>query len=137
MRVSRWLLLCGGLSHILAGVAVLICGLSCWLKIVLIAALVVSSIRLFYRYADRHSAAFISAIAYIDGRWHLESGDGAVAHGQIISSYVHPILIVVNFQLDNGRWQALTLCPDAADSNALRRLRVWLSSHKSELTTPP
>ncbi len=90
-----------------------------------------------YRYAHSDSAGFIAHIAYIDGRWCLENGAGNKAHGQIISSYAHQLLIVVIFQLTDGKQVALALLPDSADADSLRRLRVWLRSHTAEITTTP
>ncbi|HAS51772.1 MAG TPA: hypothetical protein DCS21_08555 [Gammaproteobacteria bacterium] len=79
-----------------------------------------------YGYGAVKGRRFIARIEWLDGRWRLETGDGGVHHGQVTGGYAHPLIVIVNFRLDDGRSRSLTLLPDAADSDDLRRLRVWL-----------
>ncbi|MBZ4194017.1 MAG: hypothetical protein LAE24_06890 [Candidatus Contendobacter sp.] len=123
---SRRLLIGGSLSHLLAGVAVLIASIPWWIKVGIIAGIGLSLVWLRFRYGDRNGRGFITRIEWLDGRWRLETGDGRVQRGHLTGGYAHPQLILLNFRLDPGGRRALTLLPDAADSDALRQLRVWL-----------
>ncbi len=129
-RLSPWLLLIGGVSHGLAGVAVLVSGLRWEVKAGVIASIVVSLLWFGYNYGYPAGRRFIASLEWIDGRWRLETGAGAVQHGQVIGGYAHPLIVIVNFRLADRTRRSLTLLPDAADSDALRRLRVWLRTRR-------
>jgi hypothetical protein len=54
----------------------------------------------------------------IDHEWH--------ATEVLPGSFVAPALCVLRLRIDDGRVYALTLLPDSADADALRRLRLCL-----------
>lgn len=54
-------------------------------------------------------------------------------------SFVSPALIVLRYRTADGRAHALTLLPDSADADALRRLRVslrWANRTRSDTASP-
>ena len=125
-RLSRRLLLSGGVSHVLAGVAVVVSSIPWWVQGGCVVGIILSLVWFSYGYGYAKGRRFITRIEWLDGRWRLETGDGSVHHGQVTGGYAHPLIVIVNFRLDNGGRRSLTLLPDAADSDDLRRLRVWL-----------
>ena len=131
-RPSRILLIGGVGAHLLAASAVLACGLSLWIKSGLLAALALALIRFERRHGSARSKDFVTGLELLDGRWRLETGDGVQRHARLIDGYAHPSLILLRFRLDNGQRRTLTLPPDAAEAEALRRLRVWLRAHRDE-----
>jgi hypothetical protein len=125
-RISRWLLFSGGVSHILAGAAVVVSSLPWWVKIGFIIGIALSWAWFGYCYGYSTGPRFITRVEWLDGRWRLETGAGGVHHGQLIGGYAHPLIVILNFQLDDGGRRSLTLLPDSADPDDLRRMRVWL-----------
>lgn len=129
-RLSQWLLLGGSVSHILAGAAVVVSSIPWWVKAGLIAGIVLSLAWFGYCYGYPQGRRFIARIELLDGRWRLETGDGGVHRGQLIGGYAHLLIVIVNFQLADGGRRSLTLLPDSADPDDLRRLRVWLRTQR-------
>lgn len=135
-RPSRILLIGGGVSHVLAGVAVLVSSVPLGIKVGWIAGIALTLAWFVWRYGDRDGRGFMACIELVDGRWRLETGDGRSHRAQFTGGYAHPQLIILHFRLENGRRQALTLLPDAADPDALRELRVWLRTRRDEPEPP-
>lgn len=125
-RPSRILLSSGGGAHVLSGVAVVVCSLPLWIKVGLIAGIALALVGFGWRYGYRRGRGFIARIELLDGRWRLETGDGATHRADLIGGYAHPLIAIVRFRLGDGRRRSLTLLSDSADPDALRRLRVWL-----------
>jgi hypothetical protein len=137
-RPSRFLLIGGGIGHLLAGVAVVVSNVPIWVKAGFIAGIVLALIGFGWRYGYRRGRGFIARIELLDGRWRLETGDGAAYRAELIGGYAHPAIVILNFRLENGRRRSLTLLPDSADPDALRRLRVWLrTSRDADASDPP
>ncbi|MBK8181690.1 MAG: hypothetical protein IPK63_01730 [Candidatus Competibacteraceae bacterium] len=133
VRPSRWLLIGGGMLHLMAVIAVLLSSLAIWIKAGFIAGLGLSVVLMAFRNGLRRSRGFVSRIEWLDGRWRLESGDGAIHQAQLIAAYAHPAIVILNFRLEDGRRRSLTLLPDSTNAEVLRRLRVWLRvSRKAE-----
>ena len=67
--------------------------------------------------------------------WRLAAGNRrwkrSIAPG-LTGGYAHPSIVILNFRLESGRRRSLALLPDAADAEALRRLRVWLRTRQDE-----
>lgn len=116
----------GGVGHLLAGVAVIVSNILWWVKAGLIAGIAVSLVWLVYCYGYPRGRRFIARLEWLDERWQLATGDGRRYSGQLISGYAHPLIVIVNFRLENGQRRSLTLLPDSADADELRRMRVWL-----------
>ena len=116
----------GGIGHLLAGVAVIISTAPLWIKAGLVIGIALALVRFGWRYGNRYSRAFVVRIELLDGRWRLETGDGMRHHAWLTGGYAHPGVVILNFRLEGGKRQSLTLLPDAADAEGLRRLRVWL-----------
>ncbi|TVR60192.1 MAG: hypothetical protein EA420_14945 [Candidatus Competibacteraceae bacterium] len=124
------MLLGGGFGHFLAGVAVMVSSLPWWVQAVFLVGIVLSLIEFGYCYGYRHGPGFIACIELLDGRWRLETGTGVVCRGQLTGGYAHPLLMILNFRLEDGGRRSVTLLPDAADPETLRRLRVWLRTRR-------
>ncbi len=135
-RLSPMLLVGGGLSHVLAGAAVLVSNIPLGVKAGLIAAIGLSLAWFGWRYGNRAGRGFIARIELLDGRWRLETGDGRVYRVQLTGGYAHVYCLILHFRLENGWSQALTLLPDAADPEALRELRVWLRTRRDQPEPP-
>jgi len=126
------LLLGGGAGHILAIVAVVVSSIPWWAKVAFIAGAAFSLARFGYRYGASRGRGFIARVEKMDERWRLESGDGVVHWARLTSGYAHPLIIILNFRLESGRQRSLTLLPDSADSDVLRRMRVWLRTQSDQ-----
>jgi hypothetical protein len=131
-RPSRILLVIGGGVHILAGVAVVVCSLPLWIKVGLMAGIALVLIRFGWQYGYRRGDGFIGRIERLDGVWRLETGGGSVHRARLTGGYAHPLIVILNFRLESGGRRSLALLPDAADAEALRRLRVWLRTRQGE-----
>ena len=132
LRRSGILLISGSAVHVLSGIAVVVCSLPLWIKGGLIAGVVLSLAWFGDCYGYPQGRRFIARIELLDGRWRLETGDGGVHRGQLIGGYAHLLIVILNFQLEDGRRRSLTLLPDSVDSDDLRRLRVWLRTQRSD-----
>ncbi len=134
---SRLLMIGSGTAHLLAGIATLLSGIPLWIKAGSIAVLSLSLA--LQRSRNRpDGSGFVARIEWIDGRWRLETGDGTTDHAELISGYAHVALVVLNLRLENCQRRSLTLLPDSASPDALRRLRVWLRvSRDTGVSDPP
>jgi len=132
LRPSRLLLVSSGSAHVLAGVAVVVSSLPLWIKAAWIAGITLALIRFGWQYGYRRGRSFIARIERLDGVWRLEMGDGALHRARLTGGYAHPLVVILNFRLESGRRRSLALLPDAADAQALRRLRVWLRTRRDE-----
>ena len=131
-RPSRLLLLSGGACHVLANAAVVVSSIPWWVKAGFIAGIVLSLAWFGYCYSYPQGRRFIARIELLDGRWRLETGDGGVHRGQLIGGYAHLLMVIVNFQLEDGGRRSLALLPDSADPDDLRRMRVWLRTQRHD-----
>jgi hypothetical protein len=131
------MLIGGGLVHGLAGVAAIVANLPWWVQAAFVAGIARSLIGFGYHQGSRRSRGFIARIELLDGRWRLETGDGAEYWGRLTGGYAHPLLVILNFRLESGGRRSVTLLPDAADPDALRRLRVWLRTSQDAAADHP
>lgn len=138
-RPSRLLLFVGGFVHGLAGVAAIVASVPWWVQTGFIAGITLSLVWLGYRHGYRHGRGFVARIELLDGRWWLETGDGAIYRGQLTDGYAHPLLVILNFRLEVGQRRSVILSPDAVDREVLRRVRVWLrtQSDAEDQREPP
>ena len=126
LRPSRLLLTLGGVTHLLAAVAVMVSSLAAWFKIGLIAGIGLALLRFGWRYGHHTGPGFISGVALAEDRWHLRTGTGACQNAIWSGGYAHTLLVILHFRLEHGRPRSLVVLPDAADPDGLRRLRVWI-----------
>jgi len=131
-RPSRFLLIGGGIGHLLAGAAVVVSSVPLWVKAGFVAGIVLSLAWVGYRYGYRYGHGFVALVELFEGRWRLETGRGATCRAELISGYAHPVIVILDFRLESGRRRSLTLLPDSADPDALRRLRVWLRTQRDD-----
>ena len=137
-RPSQFLLIGGGIGYLLSGTAVVVSVVLFWVKAGFIAGIMLALIGFGWRYGYRRGRGFVARIELLDGRWRLETGDGATHRARLIGSYAHPAIVILDFRLESGRRRPLTLLPDSADPDALRRLRVWLrTSRDAEVSDLP
>ncbi|MGB5062377.1 MAG: protein YgfX [Candidatus Competibacter sp.] len=136
-RPSRILLVCGGVFHGLAGIATIVASVPLWVKAGLLTGIGLSLAWTGYRYGWRRGGGFITRVELLDGRWRLETGDGARYLARLTGGYAHPGIVVLNFRLESGWRRSLVLLPDAVDSETLRRLRVWLRTRRDEDGSEP
>lgn len=75
----------------------------------------------------RQSGSAVTAIALQGTRCEIELRDGTQVQARVLgSTFVSPLLTVVNLRLESGRRRSLVLAPDSADADDFRQLRVWL-----------
>lgn len=133
LRPSRRLLLILTAVHGLAGVALWLCALPLAVKIPLSLLLGGSLLSVYPRYAHRRSRFFIARIRQAaDGQWFLGYGDGGERPARLAGGYVHPQLLILNFATGRLARRAVVILPDAADAEAVRRLRVRLLARRAE-----
>lgn len=131
-RPSWLLLVSSGGAHVLAGVAVVASSLPLWVKAGFIAGITLALARFVWQYGYRRGRGFIARIERLDGVWRLETGDGNAHRARLTGGYAHPVIVILNFRLESSGRRSLALLPDAADAEALRRLRVWLRTRQGE-----
>lgn len=67
-----------------------------------------------------------------DGDWVLTQRDGKTVDAQLQpGSYVHPLLLVLNFKLSGGGRRAVVVFGGRADADAVRRWRAALAAQRS------
>lgn len=132
LRPSRWMLAAGATLHLLAGFAVLSSSVPTGVKTAFMAALGLSLSGLGFRHGMARGSGFIAGVERLDGRWRLQAGDGGAQPARLTGGYACPSIIILNFRLDDGRCRSLTLLPDSADAESLRRLRVLLRVGRDE-----
>lgn len=120
------MLIGGGIGHLLAGAAVVVSTVPFWVKAGFIVGIMLALVRFGWQYGYRHGRSFMSRIELLDGRWRIKAGDGTIHHARLTGGYANSGIIILNFRLESGGRRSLVLLPDAADAEALRRLRVWL-----------
>ena len=131
-RPSRILLVSGGGAHLLAAIAVVVSSLPPWVKVGWIIAIVLALLGFGWRCGYRRGRGFIARLELLTGGWLLETGDGTLHRARLTGGYAHPGIVILNFRLESGGRRSLALLPDAADAEALRRLRVWLRTRRDE-----
>lgn len=135
LHLSRHLLISGGISHLLTGAAVVVSTVPFWVKAGFIVGIMLALVRFGWQYGYRHGRGFMSRIELLDGRWRIKAGDGTIHHARLTGGYANSGIIILNFRLESGGRRSLVLLPDAADAEALRRLRVWLRT-RTEVDEP-
>ena len=67
------------------------------------------------------------------GQWRLVRRDGRALEARLEhGGFSHPLLVVLVFRVDGGGSAVLTILPDAANNDGLRRLRVRLRCEPQE-----
>jgi len=130
---SRWLLLGLSFFHLLALGSLFVMSLPWGVKLSL-GVLISGSIWLNYnRYNNAQSRHFITrTYRTADGQWIIRHADGREYAADLIGSYVHPQLVILNFGL--GRWsrRSVAVLPDSAPCEQIRRLRVCLQTERDD-----
>lgn len=115
-------------THGAAALAVWLTGLQWWAEGLLGLLVVMSGGRAFARHAFlTHPRAVVRLIWPAYGPWLLVRRDGTKDKAALRGdSYVHPGMVVLNFDLRPTGRTSVVLLPDSLDAEALRRLRVRL-----------
>ena len=115
--------------HAASLVAVLAMPLPWWLRVALCGLLVASSVILIYRQALLGASGSIVRLRLMrDGSCQLYTRGHGVFDGMLRPGWtVSPLMIVLRIACPDRRLaRAITLLPDAADAEILRRLRIFL-----------
>ncbi|CDI01866.1 hypothetical protein BN873_210087 [Candidatus Competibacter denitrificans Run_A_D11] len=134
LQPSRYLLIGVSIAHLLAVTAVLIAVIPIWLKASFSLGLGLSLLWFWLGNGPRRHESIVR-IAWLDGCWRLETGTGVILTAELVDGYGHPVLIILNFRLEGNRYRSLTLLPDSASPDSLRRLRVLLRIRRGAETT--
>ncbi|MDX1251937.1 MAG: hypothetical protein IDH49_06745 [Gammaproteobacteria bacterium] len=139
VRYSPWL---AGLTLFVHGGALAILlplAFSLWAKAVLAGVITASLAYILNTHALlRHERAVLRLIWGSDDDWTLHTARGEAVVARLLpGSYVHPLLVVLNFEINvsdiNGRIpsrarrRSVVLAPDSSDAATLRRLRARLN----------
>ena len=131
-KTSRHFILLMVFVHSLTLVVVISLALHWSLKLALALIVGASAYLLYARYVDRRGRNAIRKLLLRgDGTWILSTGD--CAHVQAVlqaNSYVHPLVLVLNFICKDRRRRSLVLMADALEPELLRKLRVKLRMGK-------
>lgn len=119
------------LIHLLAAAALAL-WIPQWWMLVPTAALLLSSLGYhWFRHARLQGRALIvRAVWQTQGDWRVfqNAGDEPVKAELLADSFVHPLLIILNFRLPGpGGRQSLLVCRDSIDADSFRRLRARLN----------
>ena len=124
-RPSRWLPRLLSVMTVLAMLAVLLCGLPWWLKVVLAAAIALAA----YRALRRWSATPVRAAGWSgEGGWSLHLADHSDAPATLVSFRVLGACILLRLRAASLGEQVLLLAPDNSDADIRRRLRMRLAT---------
>lgn len=107
-------------------IALWLCGLLVWLKVVLTAVLLCACV-----WQHRKQKQFqVSAIGFEQGQWWALIHSHKLTIELVNEQLVLPWLMVLNLrEKESGKKYALALWPDTASADDLRRLRVFLRYH--------
>ena len=135
LKPSRRLgLLLAGMTG-LALVALWAAALPVWLQAALSALLVAAA-----ALSVRRARPALRLRQRADGGLQAQAGAGEWRDVVVLDdSFVSPALIVLRYRMEGKRPRALSLLPDSADAEDLRRLRVslrWASRTRSDTTSP-
>mgnify|MGYP000365566617 CR=1 FL=1 len=99
---------------------------------------VAGSIGLSWLWLRRHPVfghgprALVRLLAQTDGAWRLRERSGREVQARLLDdSYVQSLILVLNFRDEAGRRRTRVLLGDEIPAEALRRLRLYLSSHRA------
>ena len=113
--------------HCLSWVGLIFSSLSLAIRLPLSALIGISLLLNYARYGNSRSRWFIDRIdCSADGQWTLRTTAGTIKTVSLSSSYVHPYIVILSFASGKFSRYPLVLLPDSADSNTVRRLRVYL-----------
>lgn len=126
---SRRLLAALAGLHGLAALGLAVTDLPVVPRLILGAALTVSLLFNLHRFGVPGGRWFLRRLECgADGVWRLYYGDGRCREGRFLGGYVHPRLLVLRFATGRFARRAAVVLPDAAEAEALRRLRVRVAT---------
>lgn len=137
LKPSRLLISAIGACHLLALISLYCCRLpSAWITVALGIGICASCTFNLSRYGNRHSRWFIRQIHQTtDGNWTLHTATGTAYTARLLASYRHPACMILRFSGTGLAPRSVIIPPDAADREAVRRLRVYLQTMPSDELT--
>lgn len=115
--------------HVAAIVAVIWLPAAWWLRLAGCSAVIISCAITVYRSALlRASDSVVGLQIRRDGSCHIQTRNRRLISGRVCSGwFVSPLMIVVQVACPSERLRrSITLLPDAAEADTLRRLRIFL-----------
>ncbi len=134
LKPSRFLISAIGACHLLALISLYYCQLpSAWITVALAIGICASCAFNLDRYGNRHSRWFTQQIYQTaDGNWTLCTATGTAYTARLLASYRHPACIILRFSGTGLAPRSVIILPDAANPEAIRRLRVYLQTMPSD-----
>lgn len=136
-RISRYLALFLLSLHGAALAVIATLTAPAWVHIALSAAVLVNFWSSFNTHVlGRSKSAVLSMVWDGEGEWTLLTGEGKSSHVRLLpNSFVHPLLVVLNFALAERGRRSVILMQDSLDPktyrNLLKRIRLEGSSNSS------
>jgi toxin CptA len=129
LNASRYLALVLAISHGVAIVATILLPLAWWWRLAgAVLILVSATLTIRSQALRRGERALVGLRLSRDGSCQLQLGDGATLAGRLRSGwFVSPQLIVMRAGFPGKqRSRSITLLPDSAEADGLRRMRIFL-----------
>jgi hypothetical protein len=115
--------------HCLAAASLLVSQLSVVVTLPLGLLIAVSLCYHSIHYAGLCSRWFIDRLTWsADEDWTVHTADGKERTARLLSSYVHPYIVILSLAAGRFVRYSVVILPDSADSDAIRRLRVCLQT---------
>lgn len=134
-RISRYLALFLLFLHGAALSAIATLTAPAWVHIALSAAILVNFWSTFNTHVlGRSRNAVMSMVWDGEGEWTLLTGEGTSTHARLLpSSFVHPLLVVLNFALAERGRRSVILMQDSLDQKTFRHLlkRIRLEGNRN------
>jgi hypothetical protein len=133
LRPSRYLGVVIAVFHLLGLISLWVCSLPLGVKLPLAMAVLGSFALNLTRYGNLRRSWFIEQVCHTaDGRWLVRTADGREHSVRLLRSYVHPVVLILQFSLGRFSRHSVVVLPDSADPEEIRRLRVWLRTAKQD-----
>ena len=120
--------------HCLAAASLLVSKLPVAVTLSLGLLIAVSLYRHYIHYAGVRSRWFIDRLTWsADEDWTVHTADGKERTARLLSSYVHPHIVILSLAAGRFVRYSVVILPDSADSDVIRRLRVCLQTVQRDL----
>ena len=135
-RISLQLSMLLLVLHGLALVAILALSLPVWAYLSLVMLVILNFYSTFNHHVlGRSKRSVLSLVWGGEGEWSLTTADGASHQAELLpGSYVHPMLVILNFILQGGSRRSVVLLKDSLDQNTYRKLlsRMQLEGNRNQ-----
>lgn len=135
-RISLQLSMLLLIVHGLALIAIMALTLPVWVYLALVTLVILNFYITFNHHVlGRSRKAVLSMVWGGEGEWSLMTADGEVHEAKLLpGSYVHPLLVILNFILNGGSRRTVVLLKDSLDQNTHRKLlsRMQLEGNRNQ-----